>query len=52
MSQLIQQLLDNNRQWVQEKLAVDPDYFNRTADGQHPKILWIGCSDSRVPPDQ
>ncbi len=52
MSQLIQQLLDNNREWVQEKLAVDPDYFNRTADGQHPKILWIGCSDSRVPPDQ
>ncbi len=52
MSQLIQQLLDNYREWVQEKLAVDPDYFNRTADGQHPKILWIGCSDSRVPPDQ
>jgi carbonic anhydrase len=52
MSQLIQQLLNNNREWVQEKLAVDHDYFNRTADGQHPKILWIGCSDSRVPPDQ
>lgn len=52
MSQLIRQLLTNNREWVQEKLAIDADFFNRLADGQHPKILWIGCSDSRVSPDQ
>ena len=26
-----------------------PEYFNELARAQHPEILWIGCSDSRVP---
>jgi carbonic anhydrase len=30
-------------------VAMDPDYFTRFANGQNPKILWIGCSDARVP---
>lgn len=30
------------------KLAVDPDYFRKLAQGQHPEFLYIGCSDSRV----
>jgi carbonic anhydrase len=42
-------LLDNNKKWVQETLALDPDYFNELAKGQKPEFLWIGCSDSRVP---
>ncbi len=52
MTQYIEKLIANNREWVQEKLALDADYFTRMADGQHPKVLWIGCSDSRVPPNQ
>ncbi|AHJ98365.1 carbonic anhydrase [Hymenobacter swuensis] len=45
----IEPILDNNRKWVEEKRAKDPDFFNRLADGQKPRYLFIGCSDSRVP---
>ncbi len=41
-------IFNNNRQWVQSKLAGDPDYFKRLSEGQSPEILYIGCSDSRV----
>lgn len=46
-----EQLLANNRHWVDEKLATDPEYFNRLSKGQHPPFLYIGCSDSRLPID-
>jgi carbonic anhydrase len=42
-------LLLNNKAWVQDKLNVRPDFFERTSSGQQPEFLWIGCSDSRVP---
>ena len=42
-------LLLGNKAWVAEKLAISPDYFERTATTQTPAFLWIGCSDSRVP---
>lgn len=38
----------NNASWVASKLAVDPDYFRKLAEGQRPEILYVGCSDSRV----
>jgi len=44
-----QMLLQNNREWVAEKLSLDADYFTRLAEGQAPSYLFIGCSDSRVP---
>ena len=44
-------LLENNREWVQEKLNIDPEFFLKQAEGQRPPIFWIGCSDSRVPAD-
>ncbi len=47
-----QQLLDGNRLFVEEQLKGDPDYFKKLASGQNPKVLWIGCSDSRVPANQ
>lgn len=46
-----EELLLNNRNWVDDKLAEDPDYFNRLASGQQPPFLYIGCSDSRLPID-
>mgnify|MGYP000843990472 CR=1 FL=1 len=45
-------LLLENKAWAKEKVQVDPEYFHRLQDIQHPDFLWIGCSDSRVPPDQ
>lgn len=43
--------LKKNREWAASKLAVDADYFLNLAKGQQPSVLWIGCSDSRVPPN-
>ncbi|GAA3995435.1 carbonate dehydratase [Hymenobacter fastidiosus] len=45
----MKKILDNNRKWVESKLAEDSDYFNKMAKGQKPRYLFIGCSDSRVP---
>jgi carbonic anhydrase len=43
-----EQLFENNRGWTARQLASDPEYFHRLAEGQAPKFLFIGCSDSRV----
>lgn len=45
-------LLLNNEAWVSEKLNLDKEFFNKQSEGQHPPFLWIGCADSRVPPDE
>ncbi len=45
-------LLLANKAFVQDKLDVRPDYFERMADDQSPEFLWIGCSDSRVPAEE
>ena len=44
-----EKLLANNKKWVKEQLALEPQYFEKLAKGQAPEYLWIGCSDSRVP---
>lgn len=45
-------LLLENKAWAKEILETDPDFFSRLKDQQSPEYLWIGCSDSRVPPDR
>jgi carbonic anhydrase len=45
-------LLKDNQHWAARKLAEDPGFFQRLLHVQSPEFLWIGCSDSRVPPDQ
>lgn len=47
-----EQLLQGNRDFVAEATSQDPDYFKKLAAGQNPEVLWIGCSDSRVPANQ
>lgn len=46
-----EKLLENNKNWAEKSVANDPDFFNRLSSTQTPEYLWIGCSDSRVPPD-
>ena len=45
-------MLENNKKWVTSKLEKDPDYFLKLSKGQQPPVLWIGCSDSRVPANE
>lgn len=45
-------LLSENKLWAKEKVEQDPDYFNRLVNIQTPTFMWIGCSDSRVPPNE
>ena len=52
MSDFYKKILDNNKKWVEKKLAISPNYFKNLVDGQSPPLLWIGCSDSRVPANE
>ncbi len=45
-------LLLANKAWAAERIEENGDYFARQVAGQSPDFLWIGCSDSRVAPDQ
>ncbi len=44
-------LLQHNKEWAAEHVKKDPEFFDRLKNVQHPEFLWIGCSDSRVPPN-
>jgi carbonic anhydrase len=48
----LRELLDNNREWAEQVRVQDPGFFERLAAIQTPQVLWIGCSDSRVPANQ
>lgn len=45
-------LLQDNKKWAAKKIVEDPDFFERLLHVQTPEFLWIGCSDSRVPPNE
>jgi carbonic anhydrase len=45
-------ILENNKKWVESQLSIDKEYFKDLAKGQQPPLLWIGCSDSRVPANE
>jgi carbonic anhydrase len=42
-------LLVANVAWAHETAVRNPEFFRELARGQSPHVLWIGCSDSRVP---
>ncbi len=46
---LLKNLFDKNRAWAADIKKRDPDFFSKLAHQQQPEILWIGCSDARVP---
>lgn len=43
-------LLEQNKNWAEQKKEKDPDFFEKLAGLQTPEYLWIGCSDSRITP--
>ena len=47
-----QDLLKGNRDWVKAETEKDPSFFDKLAADQEPDVLWIGCSDSRVPANE
>ncbi|KAI9450542.1 carbonic anhydrase [Russula earlei] len=49
MAGIIPNLFLSNAAWAAAVGSADPDFFKQSAQGQSPRILWLGCSDSRVP---
>jgi carbonic anhydrase len=49
---LLPELIENNRKWAASVTESDPGFFANLAKQQTPDVLWIGCSDSRVPANQ
>lgn len=45
-------LLARNKEWSARMQKENPELFTELAKHQNPFFLWIGCSDSRVPPNQ
>jgi len=51
VSRLIDHCFAENRRWAEDKVSSDPLFFKRLEALQSPELLWIGCSDSRLPPN-
>ena len=49
---LLDECLAANRRWAKAAVEQDPGYFERLVALQNPDLLWIGCSDSRLPPNE
>ena len=47
-----EKLLSENKTWSKNRQNNDPEFFKRLAQVQTPELLWIGCSDSRVPTNE
>jgi len=52
MSKTLQDLFAHNRAWAAQMERERPGFFSNLKNQQHPKYMWIGCSDSRVPANQ
>ncbi|MDQ3337725.1 MAG: carbonate dehydratase [Myxococcota bacterium] len=49
---LIDDCFAANRKWAKTTVEEDPEFFKRLEALQSPDLLWIGCSDSRLPPNE
>jgi carbonic anhydrase len=49
---LLDECFAANRRWAAATVAADPEFFKRLQAQQRPDLLWIGCSDSRLPPNE
>ena len=44
--------MEANKRWTKRMVSEKPDFFREIKKGHAPKILWIGCSDARVPANE
>lgn len=49
---LIEDCFAANRRWAADTVAQEPEFFSRLEKLQSPELLWIGCADSRLPPNE
>ena len=49
---MIEKFLEGNHAFVIGEFARRKDFYTGLAKGQSPKVLWIGCVDSRVTPER
>jgi len=49
---LLDECFAANRRWAATTVARDPSFFKRLESLQNPDLLWIGCSNSRLPPNE
>jgi carbonic anhydrase len=48
----LQERFAANRKWAESVTAEDPEYFSRAKSIHRPEMLWIGCADARLPPNE
>lgn len=48
----LKSLFEANRAWASRMESERPGFFKSLQAQQHPRYMWIGCSDSRVPANQ
>ena len=46
---ILERMMANNQAWAAQVERDNPGFFSRLSKQQTPRVLWIGCSDSRVP---
>jgi carbonic anhydrase len=49
---LLDECFAANRRWAAKAIEKDPMFFKRLESIQSPDLLWIGCSDSRMPANE
>lgn len=49
---MIDNLLLGNLKFRESDFTPNIDHYRDLVDAQHPKVLWLGCSDSRVNPER
>jgi len=49
---ILQECFVANRKWAAEATREDPEFFRTMMSIHKPELLWIGCSDARLPPNE
>ncbi len=52
MNPVYKKLFEGNKKWSDDMKKRDPLFFEKHSKEQKPPVLWIGCSDSRVPANE